>query len=152
MLMAGVCASLLVAGCGGSSSAASEATTSAAAEARPKPKVLPQGPKSHKLIVKDLIKGTGAEAKNGDVALVHYVAGIYERGEEIESGWVKGSAFEVPLGSHRAKLPYWEKGLVGMRVGGRRALIFPTTPKHAPLGSELGETLVYVIDLLAIKK
>src|SRR5260221_2544159 len=151
MLMAGVCASLLVAGCGESSSSASE-LKSAAAAARPKPTKLPTGPTSNKLIVKDLIEGTGAEAKNGDVAVVHYVAGVYERGEEIESGWVKGSAFEVPLGSHTAKLPYWEKGLPGMRVGGRRALIFPTTPKHFPIGSELGDTLVYVIDLLEIRR
>ena len=146
-----VCAILgcagVVAGCGGAS--ASEATYSAEAAKRSKPRV-PKGPTAHKLIVKDLKVGTGAVAKKGDLVLVHYVAGVYERGEEIESAWVRGDPFGFTLGSGGA-LPYWEKGLPGMRVGGRRELIFPTTPAHHPIGTELGDTLVYVIDLIEIR-
>lgn len=151
MLMVALCAGLAVAGCG-SDSSAEETNKFAVAFERPKPKVVPQGPTTHKLIVKDLIKGTGAVAKQGDEGRYHYVAGVYERGEEIESGWVKGSAFVVRLGSHAAKLPNLEKGIRGMRVGGRRAIIFPTTPQRAPPGSVFGDTLVYVVDLLEIKR
>lgn len=137
----------VAAGCGGAS--ASEATYSAEASKRSKPQV-PKGPTAHKLIVKDLKVGTGAAAKKGDLVLVHYVAGVYERGEEIESAWVRGDPFGFTLGSKGA-LPYWEKGLPGMRVGGRRELIFPTTPAHHPIGTELGETLVYIVDLIEIR-
>jgi peptidylprolyl isomerase len=142
-----VLACLLSSGCGGAS--AGEQDFSAEAAQRAKPKV-PQGPTAHKLIVKDLKVGSGAVAKKGDLVLVHYVAGVYERGEEIESAWVKGDPFGFTLG-HKGALPYWEKGVPGMRVGGRRVLIFPTTPKHHPLGTVLGDTLVYVIDLIQIK-
>jgi peptidylprolyl isomerase len=152
MLTIAVCAALVV-GCGGSESTASssDALKSAAAAARPKPTKLPQGPKAHELIVKDPIKGTGAVVKTGDKVSVHYVAGVYERGEEIESAWHIGDPYGFQLGA-RTALPYWEKGIPGMRVGGRRVLIFPTTRKHAPIGTELGDTLVYVIDMIEIRK
>lgn len=144
---AAACTGLVAAGCGGAS--AGEETKSAEAAQRPKPKV-PQGPTAHKLIIKDLKVGTGAVAEKGDLVLVHYVAGVYERGEEIESAWVKGDPYGFTLGA-RTALPYWEKGVPGMRVGGRRVLIFPTTPAHSPIGTELGDTLVYVIDMIEVR-
>jgi FKBP-type peptidyl-prolyl cis-trans isomerase len=147
-----LCACLALVGCGESDTSANGSNALEAPFERPKPKVVPQGPTTNKLVVKDLIEGTGAVAEEGDEALYHYVAGVYERGEEIESGWVKGSAFVVKLGSHTAKLPRLEEGMEGMRVGGRRAVIFPTTPDRFPPGSELGDTLVYVVDLLEIKR
>jgi peptidylprolyl isomerase len=147
LLMAAVCASLLATGCGGSSSA-NEVTYSAAAAERPKPR-LPQGPPTRKLIVKDLIKGTGAPAKKGKVVRTHYVVGLYETGKETESFWHPNNFFGFELGSSQG-LPSWEKGIPGMRVGGRRALIFRASPSQFPLGSEPGDTVVYVIDLVEV--
>lgn len=140
------CAVLAVAGCGSDSSA----TYSADADARSKPAV-PQGPTAEKLIVNDLEEGTGAVAEKGDTLILYYVGGVYETGDEIESGWVKGNPFGVRLGAG-GFLAGWEEGLKGMRVGGRRELIFPTTPDDAPPGSELGDTLVYIIDLVELEK
>jgi len=141
-----VCLSFLgFAGCGGD-----DAGPSTIAEEKPKPEV-PQGPPSEELAVTDLVEGTGAVAGAGDKVSVHYVAGIYETGEEIESAWVKGDPFGFRLGAGDV-LDGWEEGLPGMRVGGRRQLLVPTSPDVIPIGSELGDTLVYVIDLIELRE
>lgn len=157
MLATVVCAALVAAGCGGSSEPSPrelEARREAVEEKREaalgaKPKI-PQGPTSRKLFFKDLRPGTGPPAKQGDTLYVHYVAGVYERGEEIESGWVEGSPFGFPLGGG-AMIPGWEVGLRGVRAGARRELVFPTTRKNAPPGSVFGDTLVYVVDVMGVK-
>lgn len=136
------------AGCGGGS--ASEATVSAQAAERSRP-AIPQGKTPGRLIVKDLIEGTGAVVEKDDFVFLYYVAGIYERGEEIESRWVKGSPLGFLVG-RGSVLQGWEDGVPGMRVGGRRQLLFPTTPEDTPIGSRRGETLVYIIDLIEVRK
>lgn len=138
------------AGCGSDSSAA---TTSAEAEERsegPKPKI-PTGPTAEKLIVKDPIEGDGAAAEKGDLLAVHFVAGIYETGEEIESAWVPGNPLGFQLGGGNWGTG-WEEGMGGMKVGGRRVLIYPTNPKDTPPGSKPGDTLVYVVDLVGLER
>lgn len=150
LIIVALCGALAVAGCGGDDADSSELSTVASFALKPKPEI-PQGPPVDDLVVKDLIKGTGAPAEDGDLMVIHYVAGIYETGEEIESAWVKGSPFGVELGIGKV-IPEWSEGLPGMRVGGRRALIFPTSRETAPPGSELGDTLVYVIDLVRLNK
>jgi peptidylprolyl isomerase len=151
-----ICAAVALAGCGddGDSRAdSSNALQSAEAEARskgPKPDI-PKGPSSDRLIVKDLIEGTGAELRKGDLVGVHYVAGIYETGEEIESAWVPGKPLGFPYGSGSWSYG-WEEGMEGARVGGRRMLIFPTEPGDTPPGSTKDDTLVYVVDVTGIER
>jgi peptidylprolyl isomerase len=161
-LMTAVALALAATGCGTGDdsagergSASAEAGTSSAklqssvaATELAKPKV-PTGPHSKSLIVKDLREGTGAVAETGDELTVHYVAGIYETGEEIESAWVQGDPYTFQLGAGYQNLG-WERGLPGMRVGGLRELVIPTTPEKTPIGSRRGETLVYVVNLLEI--
>jgi peptidylprolyl isomerase len=147
-LLLAVCAVLSLAACGSDSSA--ETRSKDAATLGPKPRI-PTGPTSKKLIVKDLVEGTGVAAEEGDELTVHYVAGIYETGKEIESAWVEGNPLGFTLGSG-AWLKGWEEGVPGMRVGGRRVLIMPTNRKEVPPGSKLGDTLVYVVDLVEAKK
>jgi peptidylprolyl isomerase len=142
------CLALGLVACGSDSTA--ETRSEEAAKLGPKPPI-PKGPKSEKLIVKDLVEGTGVAAEEGDELSVHYVAGIYETGEEIESAWVQGSPLLLKLGSG-SWLKGWEEGIPGMKVGGRRVLIIPTTPADSPPGSELGDTLVYVVDLVEVEK
>jgi peptidylprolyl isomerase len=146
-----LCAAVALAGCGEDSSAEGP-ILSLEAENRskgPKPKI-PQGPPADELIVKDLIEGDGATADDGDELAVHFVAGIYETGEEIESAWVPGTPLGFELGSDTWAYG-WEEGIPGMRVGGRRVLIYPATPEESPPGSKTGQTLVYVVDLVEAK-
>lgn len=156
-LAVAICATVALAGCGGDDSSNADSSNplkSAEAEERskgPKPEI-PQGPSSDRLIVKDLIEGTGAELKKGDIVGVHYVAGIYETGEEIESAWVPGKPLGFPYKSG-SWVWGWDEGMEGARVGGRRVLIFPTRPPDdVPPGSKKGDTLVYVVDVAEIER
>jgi peptidylprolyl isomerase len=169
------CLALVVAGCGGSddSSSSSESTATStesseksSAESgestekqssggeKTKPKVtVPSGPPPKKLEVKEIEKGTGATAKAGDEALVQYVGVGYESEEEFDSSW-SNEPFPVTLGAGGV-IPGWEQGIQGMKVGGRRELIIPPDLAYGPQGSPpvIGpnETLIFVIDLLAVK-
>ena len=157
---------LLVAGCGDTESAGPASglatadepsgqggsdlprATGAEAAKRPKPK-LPSGPTSPNVIARDLILGTGPAAERGDILVIRYVGGVYETGEELESGGSLRRPVGFRLGSGDWGLGF-ESGMPGMRVGGRRELIYPTSPADLPPGAELGETLVYIVDLVNI--
>jgi peptidylprolyl isomerase len=97
-------------------------------------------------VIKDLKVGTGAVAKRGNQALVHEVGVIYSTGRELESSWQgKKEIFPVQLGSGQV-IDGWEKGLPGMRVGGRRELIIPSKLAYGK------GAVIYVFDLLELTK
>lgn len=141
-----LCGALVVAGCG----EGAESSTVASFTLKPRPEI-PQGPHSNEVIVKDVIEGDGAEVGTGDTVVVHYVSGIYETGEEVESGWVKNQPHVFKLGSG-GMLDSWEEGIPGMKVGGRRMVVTPTSRDVVPFGTERGETLVSLIDVIEVQK
>jgi peptidylprolyl isomerase len=102
----------------------------------------------------DLIVGTGKEAAAGDQVTVQYVLATYSAGKVIQSSWT-GQPFSFVLGEGQV-IPGWDKGVVGMRVGGRRELIIPpslgygATPPPGAQGIAANDTLVFVIDLLNV--
>src|SRR5207244_1720789 len=146
------------AGCGNSKKKASASgpapttTTPATAPARPKPTVrVPKGPPPKKLVIKDLIAGTGARAQAGDNLTVNYVGVLYKGGKQFDASYGKSPfAFQVGVGQ---VIRGWDKGLVGMRVGGRRELIIPPRDGYgsrgAPPDIPPNAALVFVVDLLA---
>ena len=115
--------------------------------------VVPKGAPPNKLVVKDLITGTGPAAKAGSTITVNYVGVLYKGGKEFDSSWKTGQPFApFQLGQGRV-IPGWDKGLVGMKVGGRRELIIPPSLGYGKTGSPptipANATLVFVVDLLA---
>jgi FKBP-type peptidyl-prolyl cis-trans isomerase len=115
--------------------------------------VVPKGAPPNKLVVKDLITGTGPAAKAGSTITVNYVGVLYKGGKEFDSSWKTGQPFApFQLGLGRV-IPGWDKGLVGMKVGGRRELIIPPSLGYGKTGSPptipANATLVFVVDLLA---
>jgi peptidylprolyl isomerase len=107
-----------------------------------------------KLETKDIAKGHGPKAKAGDTVTVQYVGVLYENGTEFDASWNRGRPFAFPLGAGQV-IPGWDKGVVGMRVGGRRVLTIPPDLGYGPQGSgpiPPNSTLVFVVDLLKIKK
>lgn len=166
------CLALLAAGCGGSDDDSSTSETSAATEAtttessspaeesssggeKTKPEVtVPSGPPPRKLEIEEVEKGTGATAKAGDTVAVQYVGVGYDSEEEFDSSWSRNEPFVFQLGAGMV-IKGWDQGVEGMKVGGRRELIIPANLAYGPAGSppSIGpnETLIFVIDLLAIK-
>lgn len=116
-----------------------------------KPEVeFPEGPAPAELEVTDVIVGDGDEAIAGGVVDVHYVGVEYETGEEFDSSWNRGQSARFPLDQ---LIPGWQKGIPGMRVGGRRRLVVPPELAYGPAGGGhrlSGKTLIFVIDLLGV--
>ena len=158
--------SLVAAGCGeeesdeasGDSAAQKQETTQEApqpqpaAKVRAKPKVAkPTGAAPRKLVKQDLEKGTGPPVKAGDQIEVNYVGVTFKDGKEFDSSFDAGQPFQFMLGASEV-IPGWDRGLEGMRVGGRRRLTIPPDLAYGAQGSPpaIGpnETLVFVIDLL----
>lgn len=151
-LAAALVAAILIARSGGSSNDSGPADTAGLT----KPKVeVPDGPPPTTLEAKDLIEGSGAVAKRGDLVTVHYVGVDYQSGEEFDASWDRGQPFPFQLGGGQV-IPGWDQGLVGMRVGGRRELIIPPDLAYGPAGSPPAiapnATLIFVFDLLAVRK
>ena len=120
-----------------------------------KPKIAkPKGEPPEKLVVKDLVKGKGATAKAGSQLTVNYVGVSHSNGKEFDSSFDSGQPFDFELGASMV-IPGWDEGLEGMKVGGRRMLTIPPGKAYGAQGSPpaIGpnETLVFVIDLLALK-
>jgi peptidylprolyl isomerase len=102
----------------------------------------------------DLIVGTGQVAVPGDKVTVQYVLATYSAKKVIQSSWTS-NPFTFTLGAGEV-IPGWDKGVVGMHVGGRRELIIPpslgygATPPAGAQGIAASDTLVFVIDLVSI--
>jgi peptidylprolyl isomerase len=113
--------------------------------------VVPSGPAPKTLVVKDLITGTGPAAANGSNITVNYVGVLYKGGKEFDSSWKRNTTFPFKLGQGSV-IPGWDKGLVGMKVGGRRELIIPANLAYGSSGSPPtippNAALVFVVDLL----
>jgi len=139
------------------STESSESTTTEASSTPPqtKPEVtVPDGAPPKQLETKDLVEGTGPEAKAGDQVTVQYVGVNYENGQEFDASWDRGEPFSFPLGAGEV-IPGWDQGVAGMKVGGRRELIIPPELGYGTTGSPPAippnETLIFVVDLLAVE-
>lgn len=105
------------------------------------------------LEVVDLVEGDGAEVEECDVVIAHYVGVGQSSGEEFDSSWGRGEPAAFPI---NAVIPGWSEGLLGMKEGGRRELIIPGDLAYGanPPGPDIqpDETLVFVVDLIAVEK
>ncbi|RZU36174.1 FKBP-type peptidyl-prolyl isomerase-like protein [Streptomyces sp. BK022] len=112
---------------------------------------VPEGAAPGELTVRDLIVGDGAEVRSGMVVRVHYVGVTFASGKEFDASWDRGEPFKFALGSGKV-IKGWDRGIKGMRVGGRREIIVPPRlgyGKQSPTPLiPAGSTLVFVVDLL----
>jgi len=128
------------------------ATTPTSGPLSKEPKVTPpSGPAPSKLVVKDLITGTGPEAKTGETVTVNYVGVLYKGGKEFDASWKRNEPFSFPLGEGKV-IAGWDQGVAGMKVGGRRELIIPAALGYGAQGSGSAippnAPLIFVVDLL----
>jgi peptidylprolyl isomerase len=120
-----------------------------------KPAVGPiEGAPPADLVIEEVTVGDGPEASPGQVATVHYVGVAFSTGQEFDASWNRGEPFSFPLGAGRV-IAGWDRGVVGMKVGGRRRLIIPPQLGYGDRGAgnaiKPGETLIFVVDLLAVE-
>jgi peptidylprolyl isomerase len=119
-----------------------------------KPEVdFPGGEPPAELEIKDIWVGEGPEARAGDKVKVHYVGVSFSSGEEFDASWNRGMPLEFQLGVGQV-IPGWDRGVQGMKVGGRRQLIIPPHLAYGDRGAggKIGpnETLIFVCDLVAV--
>ncbi|HEY9482959.1 MAG TPA: FKBP-type peptidyl-prolyl cis-trans isomerase [Micromonosporaceae bacterium] len=120
-----------------------------------KPNVeVPAGDPPTELVVDDLIVGEGPEATPGQQVSVHYVGVAHSNGKEFDSSYSRNTPFSFGLGTGQV-IQGWDKGVAGMRVGGRRQLTIPANMAYGDRGAggviKPGETLVFVVDLLGVR-
>jgi peptidylprolyl isomerase len=119
-----------------------------------KPVVEPhEGDAPADLLIEDITVGDGPEAVPGRTVNVHYVGVAHSTGEEFDASWNRGQAFQFPLGGGRV-IQGWDRGVAGMKVGGRRKLVIPPHLGYGAQGAggviKPGETLIFVVDLLGV--
>lgn len=106
----------------------------------------PAGAAPKKVVIKDLVQGTGKEVAVNDTVTVHYKGIAWDTGKVFDSSWKTGKPVTFPLAR---LIPGWQLGIPKMKEGGRRELVIPPELAYGPkaAGNELGgKTLVFVID------
>lgn len=108
---------------------------------------------------RDLTVGTGQEAMNGDRVTVHYTGWLYDpnapdnKGTQFDSSVSRGEPFVFVLGA-RQVIQGWDRGILGMRVGGRRVIVIPPELGYGEAGSPpvipSNATLLFEVELLSI--
>lgn len=103
------------------------------------------------LRVHDVTEGSGREAAPGDTVAVHYT-GVLPDGTVFDSSFSRNEPFTFTLGSGSV-IQGWERGIRGMREGGRRLLAIPPHLGYGPraVGSiPANSTLIFDVEILQI--
>ncbi len=105
------------------------------------------------LQIKDLVVGTGEQARVGATVAVHYTGWLVD-GTKFDSSVDRGTPFEFQLGQGRV-IKGWDEGVATMRVGGKRELTIPPELAYGDRDRgpviKAGSTLVFEIELLEVK-
>ena len=135
-------------------------TACGAAANTEKPVVLDPNTQVKELTITDTVAGTGTAAAAGDTLLVTYTGWLYDaskpdnKGVQFDANQT-GAGFSFPLGIGQVILG-WDRGLVGMQVGGTRVLAIPYDLGYGKAGSPPKipgyAGLLFEIKLLSVKK
>ena len=114
----------------------------------------PDDPPPADLVIEDITVGDGPEAVSGNTVQVHYVGVAHSSGEEFDSSYDRGQPLPFRLGAGQV-ISGWDRGVAGMKVGGRRKLTIPPQLAYGSRGAGgvIGpnETLIFVCDLVAVR-
>ena len=105
----------------------------------------------------DLTLGSGDEAVEGDYVSVHYSGWLQNpdgsAGEMFDSSVERNEPFEFPLGAGHV-IKGWDEGVQGMKVGGKRRLIIPSSLGYGSRGAggviPPDATLIFDVELLSV--
>ncbi|MGD2116466.1 MAG: FKBP-type peptidyl-prolyl cis-trans isomerase [Acidobacteriota bacterium] len=105
------------------------------------------------LEITDIEQGDGTEAASGHQVDVHYT-GWLEDGTKFDSSVDRGQPFSFRLGGGQV-IPGWDRGVAGMKVGGKRKLVIPPDLGYGTRGAggviPPNATLVFEVELLGVR-
>ena len=101
--------------------------------------------------------GAGKQADPGRIVFVHYTGWIYDdgkKGKKFDSSRDRGKPFEFKLGK-RMVIAGWDEGVAGMKEGGKRTLIIPSTLGYGARGFPpvipSNANLIFDVELVEVK-
>jgi len=108
----------------------------------------------------DVKTGTGKEATPGKMVRVHYTGWLFDKsaadnkGKKFDSSRDRSGNFTFPLGVGRV-IKGWDQGVQGMKVGGQRILIIPSSMGYGARGAGSiippNATLVFDVELMGVE-
>jgi FKBP-type peptidyl-prolyl cis-trans isomerase FkpA len=111
------------------------------------------------LQITDTTVGTGATAATGHTVTVNYTGWLYNasvanfHGTQFDSS-VGKQPFSFKLGAGQV-IAGWDQGVVGMKVGGTRTVVIPSSLGYGSAGAggviPPNAALVFTVDLLAVQ-
>ncbi len=127
-----------------------------APEPRPSVSAAPETPEPPDLVQEDLVVGTGAEAKDGDKVKVSYTGRLLKTNFMFDTSVGPGKKpFEFQIGKGSV-IKGWDRGVVGMKVGGKRKLTVPSRLGYGDKGQApkipSKATLVFEVELLSVNE
>lgn len=97
--------------------------------------------------------GTGKEVVKGALVICNYT-GLLEDGTKFDSSFDHGRPFQFVIGSRRV-IQGWDRGLMGMKEGGKRTL---RVPSHLAYGErQVGQfikphsNLIFHVELIEVR-
>ena len=110
----------------------------------------------NQLSIIELKNGNGDEATNGKKLLIQYTGWISDTAGErkFDSSKDQGKPFSFILGEGQV-IPGWDKGIVGMKTGGKRKLIVGPAYGYGSTGATHlippNSSLIYEIELIKVE-
>ena len=108
----------------------------------------------------DVKIGTGKEATPGKMVRVYYTGWLFDKsaadnkGKKFDSSRDRPGNFTFPLGVGRV-IKGWDQGVQGMKVGGQRTLIIPSSMGYGARGAGSiippNATLVFDVELMGVE-
>ena len=108
----------------------------------------------------DVKIGTGKEATPGKMVSVHYTGWLFDKsatdnkGKKFDSSRDRPGNFTFPLGAGRV-IKGWDQGVQGIKVGGQRTLIIPSSMGYGARGAGSiippNATLVFDVELMGVE-
>jgi hypothetical protein len=111
------------------------------------------------LTVTDILPGSGAAAQSGQTLTVNYTGWLYDpaapgfKGAQFDSSSGRGP-FSFTLGQG-AVIQGWDQGMQGMRVGGKRTLLIPSSMGYGTSGAGASipgnAALVFEVEMVSLR-
>jgi FKBP-type peptidyl-prolyl cis-trans isomerase len=104
------------------------------------------------LKTEDKIIGNGAEATTGKQVVMNYIGRLTD-GTKFDASCDRSQTFDFNLGGGQV-IAGWDQGIVGMKVGGIRRLIIPSSLGYGPGGQgpiPPNAALIFDVELVAVQ-